>query len=147
MILPSLTMTAPNGPPHPFSTDSMASRVASWANCFLYSLLSISVVLMSLYFSVCCGFVLEGNGVGFVVFSKKGNRRIRGVLVHVTRISKRLQPITRKARRQGVCLSNARFSAHPAPRQEPPLQRHRRDARRPPRSTLLQKRGMEIAES
>ena len=29
MILPSLTMTAPNGPPHPFSTDSMASRVAS----------------------------------------------------------------------------------------------------------------------
>src|SRR5215510_3400024 len=32
MISPSLTTTAPNGPPHPFSTDSMASRVASSAN-------------------------------------------------------------------------------------------------------------------
>ncbi len=34
MISPFLTMTAPNGPPHPFSTDSIASLVASWRNCF-----------------------------------------------------------------------------------------------------------------
>src|SRR6267154_2545985 len=59
MILPSLTTTAPNGPPHPFSTDSMASRVASWANCFLYSSLSISVVLMCL-FSFYCSWVCVG---------------------------------------------------------------------------------------
>src|SRR5664279_5052655 len=52
MILPSLTMTAPNGPPHPFSTDSMASRVASWANCFLYSSLSMSVLLIALLYLV-----------------------------------------------------------------------------------------------
>src|SRR5690554_6656600 len=32
MISPSLTMTAPNGPPHPFSTLSMARRVASSMN-------------------------------------------------------------------------------------------------------------------
>src|SRR6266404_5718138 len=78
MILPSLTMPAPNGPPHPFSAAWMASRVASWANCFLYSSLSISVVLMCLFsfYGVdgFCGFVLEGNGGGFVVFSKKGEQ-------------------------------------------------------------------------
>ncbi len=32
MISPSLTITAPNGPPQPFSTDSIASRVASSMN-------------------------------------------------------------------------------------------------------------------
>src|SRR5262245_41766320 len=32
MISPSLTITAPNGPPQPFSTDSVASRVASSMN-------------------------------------------------------------------------------------------------------------------
>src|ERR1051325_7599383 len=46
MISPSLTITAPNGPPQPFSTDSIASRVASWRNCFLYSLLSMSCLLI-----------------------------------------------------------------------------------------------------
>src|SRR5712675_3408613 len=73
MILPSLTMTAPNGPPHPFSTDSMASRVASWANCFLYSLLSISVVLMSLYFSVVfVGLFQRGMGLVLLFSRRKG---------------------------------------------------------------------------
>src|SRR5882757_1200179 len=56
MILPSLTTTAPNGPPHPFSTDSIASRVASWANCFLYSLLSMSTVLIYFAWAGCVGF-------------------------------------------------------------------------------------------
>src|SRR5258707_15349788 len=32
MIWPSLVMTAPNGPPQPFSTDSIASRAASSMN-------------------------------------------------------------------------------------------------------------------
>ena len=32
MISPSLTITAPNGPPQPLSTDSIASRVASCMN-------------------------------------------------------------------------------------------------------------------
>jgi hypothetical protein len=62
------------------------------------------------------GFVCGENGGGFVVFSKKGGTgKFRGVLVHITQISKRLQPISHKAQRQAV--------------------------------TLLQKRGMEIAES
>src|SRR5712675_851867 len=71
MILPSLTTTAPNGPPHPFSTDSMASRVASWANCFLYSWLSMSVVFMCLCFLYClwvCGFVPRGEWGSFCCF-------------------------------------------------------------------------------
>src|ERR1051325_9997231 len=65
MISPSLTITAPNGPPQPFSTDSIASRVASWRNCFLYSLLSMSCLLI--------GFV-EGcvRGLGAVVFGMLG---------------------------------------------------------------------------
>src|ERR1700678_2932719 len=32
MISPSLTITAPNGPPQPFSTDSIAGLVASCMN-------------------------------------------------------------------------------------------------------------------
>src|ERR1700747_1407380 len=55
MILASLTTTAPNGPPQPFSTDSIASRVASWANCFLYSLLSMSGLLIGFCGWVCFG--------------------------------------------------------------------------------------------
>ncbi len=52
-----------------------------------------------------------------------------------------------KEQKLGVCLSNARISAQAAPAQKPTLQPPVRDARRPPRPTLLQKRGMEIAES
>src|SRR5207244_12662024 len=40
IISPSLTITAPNGPPQPFSTDSVASRVASSMN-----LRSIAIIL------------------------------------------------------------------------------------------------------
>ena len=35
MISPSLTITAPNGPPQPFSTNSIARRVASAMNLLL----------------------------------------------------------------------------------------------------------------
>src|SRR3954447_10224496 len=98
MILPSLTTTAPNGPPHPFSTDSMASRVASWANCFLYSSLSISVVFIRFCFCIDCGgcaFVVGEQGA-FVISEERGTDESGGVLAHITQISETLQRIMHK---------------------------------------------------
>src|SRR5215470_10595683 len=44
MISPSLTITAPNGPPQPFSTDSIASRVASSMNLRSIAIIPVCVV-------------------------------------------------------------------------------------------------------
>src|SRR5215472_16759455 len=44
MISPSLTITAPNGPPQPFSTDSIASRVASSMNLRSIAITPVCVV-------------------------------------------------------------------------------------------------------
>jgi hypothetical protein len=81
---------------------------------FILVTFNICSAHVRVFFCVDCGVCLRGDG--FVVFSKKGGTgKFPGVLVHITQISKRLQPISHKAQRQGV--------------------------------TLLQKRGMEIAES
>jgi len=83
----------------------------------------------------------------FVISEERGTDEFGGVLVHITQISKTLQPILRKGKDQECAFPKARFSAQAAPVQKSALQRHGRNTRRSLRPTLLQKRAMEIAES